>query len=232
MRATRHRVTRRPRPARRTDLIDRFAEARPRSFVLLAVLVSGGGAGLLGGPVAGALGAIYATMGAVAWRRRLARRRRDRAYAAMLNAIENASGDLRAGLVPEQLPAVRVAQFAADPAVAAALARLEAAYRISDALGAPLADLMDRVDADLRGGHRLGMNVRAQAAGVQATAVILAGLPLVGIGLGVTMGVNPAGQLLHTPVGAACALSAALLQCAGIAWTASLVRGVVTEVRA
>jgi tight adherence protein B len=110
------------------------------------------------------------------------------------------------------------------------MGRLEAAYRISAALGTPLADLIDRVDADLRNGRQLAMKVRAEAAGVQATCVILAGLPLVGVGLGITMGADPIEQLLHTPIGAGCAVGAALLQCAGLAIVSAMVRGTIRQV--
>jgi tight adherence protein B len=224
-------VTAPSRSARVGAGLERFVLARPKLFVLLTAVCCGA-VGFAGGPVGAALGAIYAVPGAIAWRRRVARVRRDRIYEAMLEAIGNVTGDLRAGLVPEPLPALPTVEPNVDPAILMALARLTAAQRISEALGAPLADLMDRVDADLRGGHRLAMAVRAQTAGVQATAVILTGLPLMSIFLGAGMGVHPAHQLLHTRVGAGCVLSAALLQCGGLALTAAMVRAVIAEVRA
>jgi tight adherence protein B len=44
------------------------------------------------------------------------------------------------------------------------------------------------------------------------------------------MGADPVDQLLHTPVGAGCGLGAVVLQCAGLAWTARLVRAATKEV--
>ena len=196
--------------------------ARPRLVVALAGLGALGVGWLLGGPVAAAIAATYATVAANAWRRWVERRRLDHTYTEMLHAIENASSDLRAGLVPDAPP---TGLLSADAAIATAIARLDAAYRISEALGTPLADLLDRVDADLRAGQRLRLEVRAQTAGAQTTSVLLAALPVVGLALGVSIGYDPVGQLLHTPVGAGCGLTAVALQCAGLAWTARLVRG-------
>ena len=221
LRGSRERTVSRHRSDDRRNALVRLLGTRPRLSVALAGLVALGAGGLLGGPVAATIAAVYVTVAANAWRLRVARRRLDHTYEEMLHAIENASSDLRAGLVPEATPS---GPLIADAAVATAIARLDAAYRISEALGTPLADLLDRVEADLRAGRRLRMNVRAQTAGAQATSVLLAGLPLVGLGLGVSMGFDPVDQLLHTPVGAGCALTAVLLQCAGLAWTARLVR--------
>jgi tight adherence protein B len=193
----------------------------PRLSVVLAGPAALWVGWLLGGPVAATIAAVYVTAAANAWRLRVARRQLDHTYGQMLDAIENASSDLRAGLVPEATP---TGPLTADAAIATAIARLDAACRISEALGTPLADLLDRVDADLRAGQRLRLNVRAQMAGAQATSVLLAGLPIVGLGLGVSMGFDPVDQLLHTPVGAGCGLTAVLLQCAGLAWTARLIR--------
>jgi tight adherence protein B len=207
----------------------RLVGARPRLSVALAGLAAVAAGALLGGPVLAVIAGVYVTLAANAWRLRVQRRRLDHTYTEMLHAIENASSDLRAGLVPEAPPG---RPDSADAAVAAAIARLDAAYRISEALGTPLADLLDRVDADLRAGQRLRLAVRAQTAGAQATSLLLAGLPVVGLALGASLGVDPVDQLLHTPVGAGCGLGAVALQCTGLAWTARLVRGATREVSA
>jgi Flp pilus assembly protein TadB len=114
---------------------------------------------------------------------------------------------------------------AVDDAVARAVDRLEAAYRISEALGAPLADLLDKVDADLREGRRLRQSLSSETAGVQATSAVLGALPLFGVGLGYAMNTDPLHQLLHTPAGAVCGILAVLLQCAGFLWTGRIVAG-------
>ncbi|MGI5179652.1 type II secretion system F family protein [Dactylosporangium sp. CA-152071] len=118
-----------------------------------------------------------------------------------------------------------------EAAVAVAMARLEAAHRVSEALGTPLADLLDQVEADLRAGQALRLNLAAQTSGAQTTTTLLVGLPVAGLWLGASIGVDPVGQLLHTPLGAACAIVAVALQCAGMLWTGRMVGSVVAEVR-
>jgi tight adherence protein B len=356
-RLSRHRAAPRRRWSGAMRRVRRFVLGRPRLAVVLTGLTIAGLGWLLAGPVAAAVGGLYAMVAVRGWQLRAARRAVERACAAMLVAVDAAASDLRAGLVPDLAPigragagprttvagagvgagaavqgvagmaargfgtgtvvdgfgsrgsvggfgsgpgaggfgpgvgvgsgmgvdgvrslagadgvapgaavdgarswagadrvwsAVRVdrarpgvasgadaaaeaaisgAEAAVDVAVSGALARLEAAYRISEALGTPLADLLDRVEADLRAAERLRLNVRAQTAGAQATSVLLAGLPVVGLVLGVTMGFDPFHQLLRTPVGGVCAIAAALLQCGGLVWTTRLVRGATAGVR-
>jgi tight adherence protein B len=93
-----------------------------------------------------------------------------------------------------------------------------AVWRLAERTGAPAADLVERIEADARAADRAAASASAQAAGAQATALLLAGLPAAGIGLGVMMGANPVEVLLHTPLGAACALGALMLQGAGLLW--------------
>src|SRR5512133_3062974 len=101
--------------------------------------------------------------------------------------------------------------------------RMATACRVSERLGAPLADLFDGIERDLRAILRLRRLLSAQVAGSWATVVILAALPLAGLGLGIGLGVDPLRQLLHTPLGAACAGLALVLQVAGLLWTSALV---------
>jgi tight adherence protein B len=103
-----------------------------------------------------------------------------------------------------------------------ALARLTAAWQVAEIAGAPLADLLERVEADTRSRIAVRSTLTAQAAGTQATAWLLMAMPVVGIGIGTGIGVNPLRILLHTPIGAVCAAVAVLLQVAGLAWSARL----------
>lgn len=202
-----------------------------------------------GGPVAGAVVLAYSVIAAAEWRGRIARRATERRRAETLDSIGALAAELRAGLPPAELSipdpvsspgsearstARSVARSVAirrpDPVVVTACARVGAAFDLSESLGAPLADLLDRVDADLRAGHRLRAGVAAQTAGAQATALLLAGLPVMGIVLGTGMGADPLGRLLHTPVGAVCALSAVALQCAGLIWATRLTHAAVEAV--
>ncbi|MFG1954305.1 hypothetical protein [Micromonospora sp. NPDC048830] len=97
-----------------------------------------------------------------------------------------------------------------------------AAVRLADRTGAPLADLVERIEADARATDRGLAAAAAQAAGARATAWLLAALPLGGIGLGYGVGVDPVAVLLHTTVGGACAVAAVVLQIVGLFWAERL----------
>ncbi|MFE0588636.1 hypothetical protein [Micromonospora echinospora] len=97
-----------------------------------------------------------------------------------------------------------------------------AAIRLADRTGAPLAELVERIEADMRAMDRGLAAAAAQAAGARATAWLLAALPLGGIALGYGIGVDPLRVLLHTPVGAGCAVAATTLQVVGLLWAERL----------
>jgi tight adherence protein B len=108
----------------------------------------------------------------------------------------------------------------------ARLAELTAAvWRLAERTGAPAADLIDRIEADARSADRSRAGAAAEAAGAQATALMMAMLPVGGIALGYGIGFDPLPVLLHTPLGAACAVGAVLLQCAGLLWSDRLASG-------
>src|SRR5207302_5394000 len=129
---------------------------------------------------------------------------------AAVEAVGGLAADLRAGLpavtaLAEARPALNAGD---EPTVARGAVLVDVAWQVAGRLGAPLADLLDRVDADLRAADRLGVEVAAQTAGARASGWLLAGLPAAGVGLGYAIGGDPLGVLLHTPVGAACAVAA------------------------
>jgi tight adherence protein B len=93
---------------------------------------------------------------------------------------------------------------------------------LAERTGAPLAELVERIEADARAMDRALASAAAQAAGVRATARLLTGLPVGGIALGYGIGVDPLDVLLHTPVGAGCAVAAIGLQLAGLLWSERL----------
>ncbi len=90
--------------------------------------------------------------------------------------------------------------------------------------GAGLADGLDRVAAALRAGQEQREDLRAQLAGPRSTAVILALLPVFGVLMGAALGADPLRVLLRTPAGLGCLLVGVALECAGLAWTARIVR--------
>jgi Flp pilus assembly protein TadB len=183
----------------------------------LGVAVSAGlGAGLLlGSPAAGLIAAGYTLLAQSLWHDLRTARRDTARREDALDLIAAIAAELRAGgagtvlLVPDD---------ELDRAVAGA-------RRLADTTGAPLADLLERLEAQCRAADRADAAAQAQAAGAQLTAVLLAALPLGGVGLGHLIGADALGILLHTPIGLACASGAAVLQAAGLAWPRRLQRG-------
>lgn len=176
-----------------------------------------------GGPIGGIVAAVYAALGVRAvgrwWRRRAVADGRARA----VEILGGIASDLRAGKPcgPDLMSTLDY--WAADhPSTTVLADRTRAAVSLAATTGAPLADLLERIEADARTIDRLRMAAGAQNAGARATAWLLAGLPVAGLALGRLIGADPLRVLLHTPVGAACALIALALQVAGLGWAARL----------
>lgn len=178
---------------------------------LLVVAVTGVSA-LAGLAVAGPVGtlvAVYCRLGVRGLMRREAARSTARARTRTLDMLCALAADLRAGLPhtdPPVLPDPRIGRLTT------------AAWRLAERTGAPVADLVERIESDTRAMARGQAAAAAEAAGARATAWLLAALPAGGLVLGAFMGVDPLHVLLHTPIGAACATGAVILQSAGLAW--------------
>ncbi|WP_435149444.1 hypothetical protein [Micromonospora aurantiaca (nom. illeg.)] len=209
-----------PDPPRRPLDSGPKASARPPAPALsagrvLPVAALGGAVigALLGGPVAAVVLAAYGVLAARAVLRRRTHRTADLAHRRDLDRLAAVAADLRAGLPAD-------GGVDDGPGRVARLAR--AAGRLADRTGAPLADLLERIEADARAADRGLAAAAAQAAGARATAWLLAALPLGGIGLGYGIGVDPVAVLLHTPVGAGSAVAAVVLQVGGLLWAERL----------
>jgi hypothetical protein len=192
--------------------VDRLRGPAARWRAVLSVAILVGGAGVVaGGPVAGIAAAAY---GGLVIQRLLRRRSAvlaSRAARRLLDELCALAADLRAGLPPS------VATL--PPGAAGRTAELaRAAVRLAERTGAPLADLVERIEADARAMDRGLASAEAQAAGARATAWLLAALPLGGIALGYGIGVDPVRILLHTPIGVVCGVGAIALQLTGLAW--------------
>lgn len=89
-------------------------------------------------------------------------------------------------------------------------------WALSENHGIPLATLLgkarDRLDTAQR--HRAA--TQSSLAGPQSTAVVLAALPVAGIGMGMLMGANPVGFLTTSTVGGILLLIGTALTCTGI----------------
>ncbi|KXK62599.1 hypothetical protein AWW66_07265 [Micromonospora rosaria] len=193
----------------------------PRRTLLLTGLTGAVVGGALAGPVAAVALAGYGLLGARALVRRRAARQADRARRRRLDQLCGLAADLRAGL-PAPVASLPDATGAAGGDADRVDRLTTAAVHLAERTGAPLAELLERIEADTRLGDRGLAAAAAQAAGARATAWLLAALPLGGIGLGYGIGVDPVAILLHTPVGAACTLLTVALQAIGLIWADKL----------
>ncbi|MET8039545.1 hypothetical protein ABZU25_01625 [Micromonospora sp. NPDC005215] len=190
-----------------------------RRVLPLVGLLAGGVGAVVGGPVAAVAVGGYAALAGRAvlrWRvNRGAERRRRRG----LDQLCGLAADLRAGL-----PVQHAIEAATDGWDGSDRLRqlTAAAVRLADRTGAPLAELVERIEADARATDRGLAAAAAQAAGARATAWLLAALPVGGIGLGYAIGVDPVAVLLHSSVGGVCAVVAVALQVVGLLWTERL----------
>jgi tight adherence protein B len=223
------------RPSRRLRAIRAAASGpdarrypRPGRSAVLWMLPAAGAALALGGPVAAVVAGAYAGAGGAWWAAHTRDRARERAAQAARDGLAGVVADLRSGLPLRRalaesapVPGTDGGEEAVDVA-----RRLGAVCRLAERIGIPPADLLERLHADVVAAVRMRGAARAQAAGAQATAVLLAGLPVAGVLLGVWVGADPLGVLLHTPTGAACAVCAAALQMVGLAWAYRLVAAV------
>ncbi|GLW49064.1 membrane protein [Streptomyces sp. NBRC 14336] len=211
--------------------------------VLLAVL----GASVL--PlVAGAVAVPLLRRARVAGQARGARERRGDAVIALCAAL---AGEVRAGRQPgeallvaaresgglgdAQAAVLAAARFGGDvPAAVAVAARqpgaeglrgLAACWRVAVDQGAGLADGLHRLEAALRAERDQRADLRAQLAGAKSTALMLAGLPVLGLLLGAVMGADPLRVLLHTGAGLGCLVAGGVLEGLGVWWALRIVRG-------
>ncbi len=180
----------------------------------------------LDGAMAGLVLAGYGAMAVWLIRRGRIRRAQARSRHFAVDAVAALAAELRAGLPVGAALAASAPAFwgptVTGPGAAGVAKRVAEAIDVTESSGAPLADVLDRLDHHLRAVERANTAATAQAAGARASAVLLAALPLAGVGLGYLISVDPLRVLLHTSLGAACLAAATILQLAGVAWAVRL----------
>jgi tight adherence protein B len=149
-------------------------------------------------------------------------------------ALQRAARD-SGGLGAAQATVLAAARFGGDvPGALAAAARrpgadgllgLAACWRVAVDQGAGLAAGLDRLEGALRAERDQRADLRAQLAGARSTAVMLAGLPVLGLALGTALGADPLRVLLHTGAGWGCLLVGGVLEGLGMWWAMRIVRG-------
>ncbi|MET7475046.1 type II secretion system F family protein [Streptomyces sp. NPDC005648] len=201
--------------------------------------------------VAGAVGVPLLRRVRLAGRVRRARERRGDAVIALCGAL---AGEVRAGRQPgeallraardsgglgdAQATVLAAARFGGDvPGALAGAARqpgaegllgLAACWRVAVDQGAGLADGLDRLEGALRAERDQRADLRAQLSGARSTALMLAGLPVLGLALGAALGADPLQVLLHTGAGLGCLVIGGLLEGLGMWWAMRIVRGAET----
>jgi tight adherence protein B len=101
---------------------------------------------------------------------------------------------------------------------------LAACFEIAEASGCPLADVLARFAAQLEVEDDAEAARQTALAGPKATVTLLTWLPLLGLGLGICLGVDPLAMLIGTPIGIAALVAGILLTVTGRIWSARLVR--------
>lgn len=96
------------------------------------------------------------------------------------------------------------------------------AWTLSERHGAGLAELLDSVRRDLESRARFQRRVQADMAGPRSTAMVLTGLPVIGLLLGEMSGASPGSVLFNTGLGQVLLVIGVLLVCAGALWTVKL----------
>lgn len=100
---------------------------------------------------------------------------------------------------------------------------LAACLDIAEASGCPLADVLTRFAAQLEVEDDADAARQTALAGPKTTVALLTWLPLMGLGLGAALGVDPLAVLLGTPLGLAALAVGIALTVAGRIWSARLV---------
>ncbi len=175
---------------------------------------------------------------ALAHRREGSRRRR-----AVVVLCRILAAELRAGQPPDE--ALRMSAAQAGPSVAGlrdaasmraaadrdpdlwALAYLAACWEVCAETGAGLAGVVDALAEELTAHEEQRSEVAARTAGPRTTAIVLGGLPLVGLLMSAGLGGSPLVFLFTTPVGLGCLVGGAALDLLGAWWTLRMVRGAV-----
>ena len=104
------------------------------------------------------------------------------------------------------------------------LARLSGAVLLSGRTGCSLAEVVSSVEDDLRARHRSELELRSATAGPRAGALLLAGLPVLGLMMGSGVGADPWRVLTATGTGQVLLVAGVALELAGVAWSSRLVQ--------
>ena len=106
-----------------------------------------------------------------------------------------------------------------DASGAASWRRIGVAWQTAEQYGLPMVDTLAALRADLRSRRGFADRTRAGLSGPRATAMVLAGLPLLGVALGQATGAGPIQVLLGGGLGGILLMIGTALAAAGVAWS-------------
>ena len=199
---------------------------------------------LLSTPLVAGLAASVAFVGSRSWAARVAVGRTEDRLLSLTEGLGALGAELRSGRSFEAATDAAVAACADDecgtalaralrtPGTAAppgdelgaALERVSAGVLLSARTGCSLAAVTAAVEDDLRAGQRLRQELRTATAGPRASAMLLAGLPLVGLAMGGGVGADPWRVLTTTGPGQVLLVLGVALELFGLLWSERLVR--------
>ena len=104
-----------------------------------------------------------------------------------------------------------------------ALRSLSACWYVAERHGLALENAVSGIEEGLKAEQARLRSVEVELAGIRATILLLAILPLFGLALGFALGADPVGMLLHRPAGRVGLALGTALDLAGLLWTDRLV---------
>jgi tight adherence protein B len=167
------------------------------------------------------------------------RRRRARERAATIEQLGALAAELAAGLPPTTALVRAAGSDCVWPSAAAAvrmggdvvdglrldarsrpvLMQLAACWQVASQTGSGLAYSVEQLARSARRAEQVRGELEGQLAAPRATARVLTGLPLVGIGFGMMLGADPVGWLLGSTFGRLCLAGGVALTAVGAVWT-------------
>lgn len=151
----------------------------------------------------------------------------------LITAFERAAGSIPGVICPLSRSAVRyggdlVAALKEDAEreKLPALRALSALWQVSEESGASLAASVERLAATQMASEEIRGTLQAELAGPKATAKVLAGLPVLGMLLGASLGGDPIGWLTGSIWGVAVLVVGIGLEAVGIFWVTRMMRSV------
>ncbi len=154
-----------------------------------------------------------------------------RAGAHPANAAEGAAAEAGPGVAALFRELAATARLGGDVSALAGrsratVRRLARAWDLAERHGVALAELLDSLRRDVERRTAFRREVAAKMAGPRATAGVLTGLPVLGLGFGQAAGASPLAVFGSGPAGQLLLLVGVALLIAGVLWSSRLTRSV------